>query len=81
MLPGRSDFFMGVAKEMIEKNDDAISSFQRAVAHDRANGDFNFALGRILSRHRRHQEAVDYLDVAFDAFLGGRKWPIPTASL
>ena len=53
---------------MIEKNDDAINSFQRAVALDRNNGDFNFALGRILSRHRRHKEAVDYLDIAFGAY-------------
>jgi tetratricopeptide (TPR) repeat protein len=38
------------------------------VALDRENGDFNFALGRILARHRRHTEAVDYLSTAFDVF-------------
>ena len=68
MLPGRSDFFMGVAKEMIGKQDDAILAFQKAVSQDRKNGDFNFALGRILARHRRHAEALDYLDRAHGVF-------------
>ncbi|MBL92050.1 MAG: hypothetical protein CMH56_09615 [Myxococcales bacterium] len=68
MLPGRSDFFMGVAKEMIGQQDDAILAFQKAVSLDRKNGDFNFALGRILSRHLRHAEAVDYLQLAHGAY-------------